>query len=74
MLVVPTGCAHGYLTLTDGAVLTYLTTAFYEPGAATGVRYDDPLLALDWPAEISVISEADRNWPLLAHGEAVIRA
>ena len=74
MLIVPEGCAHGYLTLTDGAEVTYLTSTFYEPRAAAGVRYDDPLLKLDWPSDVSVLSDADRSWPLLTHGQAVIRA
>jgi dTDP-4-dehydrorhamnose 3,5-epimerase len=66
MLYVPPGCAHGYLTLTDGTELFYQTSEFYEPAAARGVRYDDPAFGIDWPTEVRVISEQDRNWPLVA--------
>jgi dTDP-4-dehydrorhamnose 3,5-epimerase len=66
MLYVPRGCAHGYLTLTDDAETRYLTSQYYAPDAASGVRYDDPALDIPWPADVVVASEADRSWPLLA--------
>jgi dTDP-4-dehydrorhamnose 3,5-epimerase len=61
---VPAGCAHGYLTLTDDAEIRYLTSAYYAPQAARGARYDDPLFAIDWPGEVTLVSDTDRNWPL----------
>ena len=64
-LYIPKGFAHGYLTLTDDAVVSYLISEFYCAPASTGVRFDDPRLAIDWPAEPAIISEKDRNWPLL---------
>jgi dTDP-4-dehydrorhamnose 3,5-epimerase len=69
MLYVPKGCAHGYLSLTDRAEIRYLTSEFFEPDAASGVRYDDPALALKWPAEIRLVSERDRTWHLLNIGD-----
>jgi dTDP-4-dehydrorhamnose 3,5-epimerase len=60
---IPEGCAHGYLTLSDDAVLTYMTSRPYAPTAAKGVRFDDPAFGIRWPGEIRVISTADRNWP-----------
>lgn len=66
MLYVPTGCAHGYLTLTDGAEVRYLTSEFYAAEAVAGVRYDDGALAIAWPREVTVVSDQDRSWPLLA--------
>jgi dTDP-4-dehydrorhamnose 3,5-epimerase len=64
MLVVPEGCAHGYLTLTDGAEVRYLTTRAYAPDAAGGVRYDDPAFSIAWPVAVEVVSAQDRSWPL----------
>lgn len=60
---IPEGCAHGYLTLSDDAVLTYTTSKSYAPTAAKGVRFDDPAFGIQWPGNIRVISTADRNWP-----------
>lgn len=63
MLYVPEGCAHGYLTLTDDAELMYFTTAAYAPQSARGVRHDDPAFAIEWPADVRVISPQDAAWP-----------
>lgn len=43
----------------------------FAPGAAAGLRYDDPALAIPWPLRVTHIADQDRNWPLLApHAEA----
>jgi dTDP-4-dehydrorhamnose 3,5-epimerase len=65
MLYVGEGCAHGYLTLQDSSELQYLTSNFFAPDSAAGVRYDDPALSIEWPAEIRTVSERDQSWPLL---------
>lgn len=62
-LYVPEGCAHGYLTLADDSELMYTTTQPYVPEAAGGVRYDDAAFGIEWPAPITVVSDADRRWP-----------
>jgi dTDP-4-dehydrorhamnose 3,5-epimerase len=62
-LYAPEGFAHGYQTLSDDAEIYYLTTAMYAAAAATGVRYDDPAFAIQWPLEVSLISDSDRTWP-----------
>ena len=65
MMYIPEGCAHGYITLTDDSEIAYQTSKAYAPDAATGVRYDDPALGIEWPVPIEVISEQDRGWALL---------
>jgi dTDP-4-dehydrorhamnose 3,5-epimerase len=65
MLFIPPGCAHGYLTLEPDTDLIYLTSAAYHAESATGVRYDDPLFAIEWVAPIQLVSAQDRSWPLL---------
>ena len=64
-LHLPTGVAHGFMTLEPDCDVHYLMGAAYLPAAATGVRWDDPALGIDWPAIPSVVSEADRHYPLL---------
>jgi len=64
MLYLPPGCAHGYQTLQVGTEMHYMTSAFYTPGAARGVRFDDPAFDIDWPLAVTEMSEQDRNWPL----------
>lgn len=63
MLYIPEGCAHAYQTLSDDAEVFYLVSAFYSPEAERGARYDDDSFGIDWPLNVSVISEKDRNWP-----------
>ncbi|MBL3569039.1 dTDP-4-dehydrorhamnose 3,5-epimerase [Rhodovulum sulfidophilum] len=65
-LFLPEGLAHGFLTLTPGAVVLYHMGAAHVPGQARGIRWDDPDLAIAWPAPPEVMSEADRAWPGLA--------
>ena len=65
MMYVPTGFAHGYLTLTAGATVQYMVSAFYEPLSEGGCRYNDPALGIRWPGAITSISPKDSSWPLL---------
>ena len=63
MLLVPKGCANAFLTLEDNSEVTYLVSEFYAPKAERGVRWNDPALGIEWPAEPAVISDKDRSWP-----------
>jgi dTDP-4-dehydrorhamnose 3,5-epimerase len=62
-LYVPQGCAHGFLTLTDGVEALYQVTAAYDPARERGVRWDDPRFAIAWPASPMLMSERDRSHP-----------
>jgi dTDP-4-dehydrorhamnose 3,5-epimerase len=63
-LYVPEGFAHGYQTLADDTEVWYQMSARYAPDAARGLRFDDPRLAIAWPAaEERILSERDRGWP-----------
>jgi dTDP-4-dehydrorhamnose 3,5-epimerase len=63
MLYVPERFAHGFLTLEDTTEVTYQVSQFYSPESARGVRYDDPLFAIEWPHQVEVISNQDLRWP-----------
>jgi dTDP-4-dehydrorhamnose 3,5-epimerase len=65
-LYVPRNFAHAYLTLVDATEVLYQVTTAYAPGAERGLRWDDPTLGVDWPAEITTMSEKDAAWPLLS--------
>lgn len=62
-LWVPPYCAHGYFTLTDDTEVTYQVSGPYAPEGERGQRYDDPAFGLQWPGDVVVISDKDRNWP-----------
>ena len=63
MLFVPTGCAHGFLTLEDEAEVLYQMSEFYNAEASRGVRWDDPAFQIAWPESVRIISERDRTYP-----------
>ena len=64
LLYLPEGFAHGYQALCDDTEMYYQTSEIYQPSAARGVRFDDPAFAIKWPMPISLVSAADRGWPL----------
>ena len=65
MLFIPERCAHGYQTLEDQTEMHYMASQFYTPEAATGVRFDDPTIGIQWPLSPSAVSAQDRNWPFV---------
>jgi len=64
-LYIPEMFAHGYQALTDDTEIIYQVGEFYKPGYEKGLRYDDPFFNIQWPLEVTEISEKDLNWPLL---------
>ena len=63
-LYVPKGFAHGFQTLVDGADVLYMISDPYVAAAASGVRWNDPAFAIEWPgAGARTISERDLAWP-----------
>jgi dTDP-4-dehydrorhamnose 3,5-epimerase len=64
-LYIPQGFAHGFQTLEDNTHLIYHHTAFYTPGFEAGIRYNDPVVGINWPLPVTVITEKDTNHPLL---------
>lgn len=60
---VPHGCAHGFQTLDDNTEVFYQMSEFYHPELATGVRWDDPAFAIEWPLGSPILSEKDAAYP-----------
>lgn len=66
-LWVPEGFGHGFAVLSDLADVDYKVTAFYSPDADRAVAWNDPDLAIAWPAgHEPVLSDKDRAAPALA--------
>jgi len=64
-LLIPEGCAHGFQVLEPGSELLYLHSGAWVPEAETGVRWDDPQLAIRWPLPPTGLSDRDLGLPLL---------
>jgi dTDP-4-dehydrorhamnose 3,5-epimerase len=65
MLYVPEHCAHGYQTLQECTEIYYMASELFSPNSATGVRFDDPAFNIQWPLPVTLISDQDKNWPLV---------
>jgi len=63
MFYVPEGFAHGYQTMVENSEVFYLTTQFYQPDAERGCRWNDPAFAIQWPLEVTQISNKDKGYP-----------
>ncbi|MEO8405992.1 MAG: dTDP-4-dehydrorhamnose 3,5-epimerase [Chitinophagaceae bacterium] len=65
MIYIPAGFAHGFQALTDDCELIYHHSSMYMPGAEGGIRYDDPVVMINWPLPVTEISDRDSSHALL---------
>ena len=74
---IPPGFAHGYLCLSEEVIFAYKCTNYYSKADEGGIRFDDPVLNIDWQFDLTkaIISDKDlqlpyfgdhRKWPDLA--------
>ena len=65
-LYIPPGFANGFLVLSDEAGIVYKCTDFYYPEDEGGIRWDDPIIGIDWPLAGSepTLSAKDSVLPL----------
>ena len=66
-LWLPTGFAHGYVTLEPDCEVIYKVTDYYAKDCEQGIAWDDPSLSIDWrlPSADIVLSDKDRENPRL---------
>lgn len=64
-LYVPAGFAHGFLTLSDEAVVMYKQSAIYAPEHERLLRWNDPSVAIEWPlgGATAILSAKDAAGP-----------
>lgn len=65
-LYCPEGFAHGFCVLSEVADVVYRCSTYYDPELEGGFAFDDPGVAIEWPAELElVVSQRDRGAPRL---------
>jgi len=62
MIWIPQGFAHGYIVLSEHAIVFYKATDFYAPEHERTIRWDDPALGIRWALEGEpIVSDKDRR-------------
>lgn len=64
-IFIPEGFAHGFQSLENNSHLIYLHSQSYQPNFETGLHPLDPSLKIEWPLEITQISDRDQNHQLI---------
>jgi dTDP-4-dehydrorhamnose 3,5-epimerase len=64
-LFIPRGFAHGFSVLSESADLLYKCDQLYNRESESGIRYNDPVLKIDWmvKAGTETVSEKDLQLP-----------
>jgi dTDP-4-dehydrorhamnose 3,5-epimerase len=62
----PRGFAHGFVVLSEQAQVFYKCDSFYSPKDEIVVRWNDPVLGIDWKVDEPQLSPRDRAGLLLA--------
>jgi len=65
MLFIPCGFGHAFVSLTDNVEILYKTDNYYSPEHDGAVLWSDPDIGIDWGIEAPILSDKDRNAPLL---------
>jgi dTDP-4-dehydrorhamnose 3,5-epimerase len=65
-LYVPPGYAHGFCVTSESAVFAYKCTDVYHPEAERTIRWNDPQIAIAWPAGDPLVCDRDSRAPLLS--------
>lgn len=64
-LFVPRGFAHGFLVLSDEAIVSYKCDNYYNKNAESGIIYNDSVLNIPWNLDerLPILSKKDAQWP-----------
>jgi dTDP-4-dehydrorhamnose 3,5-epimerase len=65
LLFVANGLANSFMTLTEAEYVYHVTSTYKTSEGKRSVRWNDPDINVQWPAEPKLISKADQNNPLL---------
>ena len=64
-IFIPEGFAHGFCVTSETADVLYKTTDLYNPDDEYGVLWSDPDIGVDWPVEVPIVSDKDKQYPRL---------
>lgn len=59
LFLIPSGFAHGFLTLEDNTIFSYKCSNVYHQGSEGAIKWNDPDLGINWNCDAPLISEKD---------------
>jgi len=60
---IPAGCAHGFISLRDNTIVTYMQTSMFDSKCDKGIKYNS--FGFDWNCDNPILSDRDRKFPML---------
>ncbi|MGB3948243.1 MAG: dTDP-4-dehydrorhamnose 3,5-epimerase [Bacteroidia bacterium] len=60
MLWIPTGFAHGFLTLEDNTIFSYKCTNYYNKASEGCILWNDNTLNINWNVQNPLLSDKDK--------------
>tara|TARA_Y100000589_G_C27093899_1_gene605114 strand:+ start:328 stop:885 length:558 start_codon:yes stop_codon:yes gene_type:complete len=62
-IYIPKGFAHGFLVLSDQAIINYKVDKYYSKDHEKGLRFNDPFFNIKWDLDHTeiILSKKDRN-------------
>lgn len=60
-ILVPKGFAHGFLVLTDEAIVAYKTDNYYSPKHQRCIAFNDPDINISWNIESDALSLSEKD-------------
>lgn len=63
-VLIPAGCAHGFVTLNADTTIAYLIEGEFRSEASRVLRWDDETVGIEWPCEIITLSHKDASAPV----------
>lgn len=64
LVYIPVGCAHGFRSLKDNTMVTYLQTSGYDSNSDAGIHFDS--FTMDWRCKLPIVSTRDLAFPVLS--------
>ena len=62
-LFIPKGFAHGFVALSETAVVDYKMDEYYHRESDRVILWSDPAIGIKWPGEGHILSEKDAKAP-----------
>jgi dTDP-4-dehydrorhamnose 3,5-epimerase len=69
LLWIPSGYAHGFVSLADNTDVTYKVTDYHFPQGERSIAWNDSAIGIKWPVQNPILSERDQKAVLLKDAE-----